>query len=119
MISFVIFESTPANPIIRLAIFKQQTALISYIGTFLHGVILWCLLYYLPLYYECVKGYSPIISGVAAFPETFTVAPASIIIGVLVSKWGKKLLPLTFNLTLALLAPVSEGPIHFHLRSSL
>ncbi|TVY52715.1 Efflux pump FUS6 [Lachnellula cervina] len=87
---FVLYEAkVPADPIIRIAIFKQRTALVSYLGTFLHGVILWCLLYYMPLYYECVKGYSPTIAGVAAFPETFTVAPASIVVGVLVSKWGR------------------------------
>ncbi|TVY46196.1 Efflux pump [Lachnellula occidentalis] len=87
---FVLYEAkVPVDPIIRVAIFRRRTALISYLGTFLHGVILWCLLYYLPLYYECVKGYSPTISGVAAFPETFTVAPASIVVGVLASMWGR------------------------------
>jgi MFS family permease len=89
LISFVFYEAkVPPNPIIRLMIFKQRIALVSYLGTFIHGIILWCLLYYLPLYCACIKGYSPIISGVAAFPETFTVAPASIVVGVLVSKWG-------------------------------
>ncbi|TVY37590.1 Efflux pump [Lachnellula subtilissima] len=88
--AFVVYEAkVPVDPITRIAIFKQRTALISYLGTFLHGVILWCLLYYMPLYYECVKGYSPTISGVAAFPETFTVAPASVVVGVLVSRWGR------------------------------
>lgn len=87
--SFVLYEATvPPDPIIRLAIFNQRTALASYVGTFIHGIILWCLLYYLPLYYECVQGYSAIISGAAAFPETFTVSPASIVVGVLVSQWG-------------------------------
>lgn len=47
------------------------------------------MLYYLPLYYEAVKGYSPIITGVALFPETFTVAPASVIVGVTVSITGR------------------------------
>ncbi|TVY82438.1 Efflux pump FUS6 [Lachnellula suecica] len=90
LFGFVLYEAkVPADPIIRLSIFKQRTALVSYLGTFIHGILLWCLLYYLPLYYECVLGYSPIVSGVAAFPETFTVAPASIIVGILVSKWGR------------------------------
>lgn len=50
---------------------------------------LWCLLYYLPLYYEAIKGLSPIMTGVALFPETFTVAPASIAVGILVSVTGR------------------------------
>ncbi|KAI4137691.1 MAG: hypothetical protein L6R39_007150 [Caloplaca ligustica] len=90
LVAFVVYEGTvPREPIVRLAIFKQRTALVSYIGTFIHGIVLWSLLYYLPLYYECVKGYSPVISGVAAFPETFTVAPMSIIVGIMVSKLGR------------------------------
>lgn len=52
-------------------------------------MILWCLLYYAPLYYEAVKGYSPILAGVALFPETFTVAPASVVTGVTIAITGK------------------------------
>ena len=52
-------------------------------------MILWCLLYYEPLYYEGVKGYSAIVTGIALFPETFTVAPASVITGIIVSITGR------------------------------
>ena len=63
--------------------------MVSYFGTFIHGVVLWCLLYYLPLYYEGVKDYTPTIVGVSVFPETFTVAPASIIVGIAISITGR------------------------------
>lgn len=90
LVAFVVYEAiVPNEPVIRLAIFKQRTALACYFGTFLHGLLLWSLLYYLPLYYECVKDYNPVISGVAAFPETFTVAPASIVVGLLISATGR------------------------------
>jgi len=36
-----------------------------------------------------VKGFSPILTGVALFPETFTVAPASIVVGILVAVTGR------------------------------
>jgi MFS family permease len=55
----------------------------------IHGLILWCLLYYMPLYYEAVKGYSPIISGVALFPDTFTVAPLAVVTGILITVTGR------------------------------
>lgn len=45
-------------------------------------------LYYLPLYFEAVKGYSPVISGLAVFPQTLTVAPSALIIGILISVYG-------------------------------
>lgn len=52
-------------------------------------MILWGLLYYEPLYYEAVKGYSPILTGVALFPATFTVAPAAMITGIFIASSGK------------------------------
>lgn len=46
------------------------------------------MLYYLPLYFETAKQLTPIEAGVALFPQTFTVAPASLAVGVLVSNIG-------------------------------
>ncbi|KAI4246912.1 MAG: hypothetical protein L6R42_009760, partial [Xanthoria sp. 1 TBL-2021] len=90
LITFITYEEIVATePLIRLVIFKNRTAAVSYIATVLHGMILWSILYYLPLYYEAVKGFSPIISGVALFPETFTVAPASVVVGILITVTGR------------------------------
>ena len=87
---FVLYETYLAKtPLIPLRIFSNRTAVVNYIGTLVHGIVLWCLLYYLPLYYEAVKGYNLIVVGVAVFPETFTVAPASILVGVAVSMTGR------------------------------
>ncbi|KAL8357238.1 hypothetical protein RB598_002193 [Gaeumannomyces tritici] len=77
------------QPLVRLRIFGRRTAAVCYFGTFVHGVVLWCMLYYMPLYYECVKGYTPAMAGVAIFPQTFTVAPTSILVGILVSRFGR------------------------------
>ena len=43
----------------------------------------------LPLYYEAVKGYTPIIAGVAILPESSFVAPMSIIVGIVCAKTGR------------------------------
>ena len=61
----------------------------NYTGTVIHGMILWCLRYYEPLYYEAVRGYTPIIAGISIFPETFTVAPVSVVTGILVTITGR------------------------------
>jgi MFS family permease len=61
------------SPLIRLSVFSNRTTAIGHGGTFIHGILLWMILYYLPLYYEGVLGYSPLHAGIAAFPETFTV----------------------------------------------
>jgi MFS family permease len=62
---------------------------VTYFGTVVHGIILWSLLYYLPLYYQAVKGMSPIMTGVAVFPQTFTVAPAATVAGAVIAITGR------------------------------
>ncbi|KAK2745895.1 hypothetical protein FQN57_003508 [Myotisia sp. PD_48] len=90
IIGTMLYETYYAvEPIIPVTVFATRTAIVSYIGTLLHGLVLWCCLYYLPLYFETVKEYSPILSGVALFPYTFTVAPSAIVVGVLVTITGR------------------------------
>lgn len=82
-------EYVATNPIIRTSIFKNRNAAAAYIGVVIHGMVVVGSLYYLPLYYEAVQGLSPILSGVALFPETFTVAPGAFIVGTLISRTGR------------------------------
>lgn len=78
LVAFVVHQEYIApEPLIRTSVFKNPTAAISYVSSVVHGIILWSILYYLPLYYEAVKGMTPILSGIALFPQTFTVAPAA------------------------------------------
>jgi Fungal trichothecene efflux pump (TRI12) len=51
------------EPMMPPTIFANWSLRITYFTTVIHGMILWSLLYYIPLYYEAVKGYSPIITG--------------------------------------------------------
>ena len=62
------------QPIICFEIFGNWTLRLVYLSTLVHGMILWSLLYFLPLYYEGVKGYTPIIAGVSVLPETLLIA---------------------------------------------
>ncbi|TQB69485.1 hypothetical protein MPDQ_001802 [Monascus purpureus] len=89
VIGFGLYERFVApEPVVRLTVFSNRTANIAFFTTTAHGIILWCLLYYQPLYYEAVKGYKPIISGVALFPSTFTVAPFAMATGFLITLTG-------------------------------
>jgi MFS family permease len=89
LVVFSLYEyRVAADPIIPPSIFRNRTAIVSFIGCFLQGLILWCVVYFLPLYYEGVKGYSPILSGIALFPETFTVAPSAFISGITITITG-------------------------------
>jgi hypothetical protein len=78
-----------AQPIVPLVVFQNRTTVVSYFGTIITGLVLWCILYYMPLYFEAVKGYDNIIAGVALFPQTFTVAPAGALAGALLTKTGR------------------------------
>lgn len=93
LVAFVAYEEwlerRGLEPTIRMSVLKSRTAAITYFMAFVHGIILWSILYYLPLYYEAVKGYTPIVAGIALFPQTFTVAPASIVAGVVISITGR------------------------------
>ncbi|KAF7586628.1 hypothetical protein BBP40_008550 [Aspergillus hancockii] len=91
LLSYVLYERSidSTRQLIPLMIFQTRTAAVSYFGTAVHGFLLWGGLYYLPLYFQAVKGYTPILSGVALFPDTFTVAPIAIVVGVLITKTGR------------------------------
>lgn len=90
LVTFMLYSRfIPTDPLIRGSIFGSSTAIIGYFGTFTHGVILWACLYYLPLYYQLAKDLSPVSSGMALFPFTFTVAPAAIVVGLVIAKTGK------------------------------
>lgn len=90
IIAFVLHQEFVAqNPLIRTSVFKNMSAAILFSATIGHGIILWAILYYMLLYYQAVKGMSPIITGVAMFPWTFTVAPASVATGIAIAVTGR------------------------------
>ena len=90
LIGFTIYSvNISTEPLIRRTLFNSPTAIIAYIGTLAQGLIVWSLLYYMPLYFEVAKNYSPITSGVAIFPFTFTVAPAAVVVGLIITRTGR------------------------------
>ncbi|KAL2864366.1 major facilitator superfamily domain-containing protein [Aspergillus lucknowensis] len=76
-------------PMIPHSVFKNRSAAVAFVTSSLQGLILWGALYYLPLYYQAVHEFGAILTGVALFPQTFTVAPSAIICGVIVTITGR------------------------------
>lgn len=90
LVAFVLHQDLVAkNPLIRTSVFKSMSAAILFSSTIAHGIILWAILYYMPLYYQAVKGMGPILTGIAMFPWTFTVAPASVAAGIAITVTGR------------------------------
>lgn len=72
-------EYVATNPLIRTSVFKNLSASIILFQTIIYGIILGAVFLYLPLYFEAVKGMSPVMAGVAIFPWTLTVAPCAMV----------------------------------------
>jgi hypothetical protein len=76
------------RPMFRSSLFSRATTVVSYFGGFIHGILLWILLYYLCIYYQIVRELDPIMTGVAALPATVAVAPAAVLTGIVINKSG-------------------------------
>jgi hypothetical protein len=87
---FVLYDVRVATaPLIPFRIFASRTAAVGYYQITINGMAMWAVVYYLPLYFEGIKGYSPLITGVALFPDTLLVAPVAAITGGMIEKFGK------------------------------
>lgn len=90
LIFFCIYEALLAKkPIIPTRLFRNPSTTIAYFCTFLHGMILWSIVYYAPFYFMSVQGYTSMMAGVAALPETLTIVPMAMIVGIIAAKTGK------------------------------
>ncbi|KAH9225158.1 hypothetical protein K456DRAFT_1852812 [Colletotrichum gloeosporioides 23] len=82
----MIYESRFAtSPFLRRRLFQTASSTATYICGAIQGLVMYGQLYYVPLYFMDVKGFTPIQTGVALFPVMFTLVPASIITGRLVT----------------------------------
>ncbi len=86
---FLLAERRAVEPVIPLPLFANRVfAAASAIG-FVVGFAMFGALTFLPLFFQDVKGISPIESGVRLFPLMGGLLVASIGSGLLVSKWGR------------------------------
>ncbi|KAI2783860.1 putative MFS transporter [Daldinia loculata] len=84
MLFFVYWEFCFAiGPIVDRRIFATWTAISAYIQTMLHGLILYAAIYFLTLFYQAVKLYSPVTSAIALLPETIGLSLSSVAVGAL------------------------------------
>ncbi|KAL2823453.1 major facilitator superfamily domain-containing protein [Aspergillus cavernicola] len=89
LVLFTLYTTNASTPMIPHSIFQNRSTTVAFVTSSLQGLILWGALYYLPLYYQAVHEFGPILTGVALFPQTFTVAPSAILCGVIVTITGR------------------------------
>ncbi|KAK5172345.1 uncharacterized protein LTR77_003984 [Saxophila tyrrhenica] len=85
-------------PIMPMGIFGGRSRLATLGVVFFHGYTFISASYYLPLYFQAIRGASPIMSGVYLLPTAISLAIASIGTGVFIKKTGRFLPPIYFGM---------------------
>ncbi|KAK2029762.1 major facilitator superfamily transporter [Colletotrichum zoysiae] len=92
---FVFWEARFAsNPVIPFRIFKKASNIASFIVACLHAFIFISYDYFLPLYYQVVLGFKPIISGLTLFPLLIPLTVTTVLGGLFIRKTGKYIIPI-------------------------
>ncbi|RYP57163.1 hypothetical protein DL770_010741 [Monosporascus sp. CRB-9-2] len=88
---FVALEATRfvANPMMPLHLFANRITAAVFTLTFLHGLITMWAFYFLPVYFQGVLGVTPYRSGIMLLPTILALVPATIIGGLLLTKFGR------------------------------
>ncbi|KAF1828947.1 hypothetical protein BDW02DRAFT_574428 [Decorospora gaudefroyi] len=76
-------------PIMPPQVFSNRTTNIAFALTTMHGFITYGFQFYLPPFFQAVKGSSPTQSGLEVMPTTLVVVVLAAIGGPLLSFWGK------------------------------
>lgn len=79
---FVVEKYWSKEPTVPWMVVANLTCISGYIGTFVHGMVAFAAIYYLPVYFQAVQLASAIGSGVDFFGMAFTIAPFAMICGI-------------------------------------
>ncbi|KAK9675210.1 hypothetical protein K7432_016587, partial [Basidiobolus ranarum] len=89
LIALILVEHRFADePVIPCQLFKIRTLVFNFLVRFFYGMCWLGLVYYIPLYYQIVRGKSAITSGLEMLPMILSVSSFSITTGFMISKTG-------------------------------
>lgn len=95
VIAFIYVEKRSAEPVLPLALFRNQIFSVSSILAFFLGFMMFGSIIFLPEYQQVVRGASAVKSGLMLIPLTLGVVIASVGSGAIISKWGRyKIFPI-------------------------
>lgn len=78
-----------AEPLMPPRFFKTRTSVILAIATFLSSALLYWCIFFLPVFFQSVKLYSPRRAGVALLPISLLGIPGSVLGAVALTRWGR------------------------------
>lgn len=76
MVLFAYVERKVLEPAVPPVLLSNWTSAIGYMATCLHSICVLTVVYYLPIYFQAVKGTTAVRSGVNLFSLSFTIAPS-------------------------------------------
>ncbi|KAK2603432.1 hypothetical protein QQS21_004383 [Conoideocrella luteorostrata] len=77
------------EPLMPPRFFKHPTSIILSINTFIFSILLYWCLFFLPVFFQAVKLYSPRRSGVALLPFSLVGIPGSVLGAIALVRWGR------------------------------
>ncbi|KAK4609115.1 Efflux pump dotC [Fulvia fulva] len=86
-------------PIIPLRLFKYRNNVGALLVAFFHSYVFISAFYYLPLYFQAVKGASPILAGVYILPAVLMTGVSAAATGAFIGNTGNYLIPMYFGMT--------------------
>ncbi|WP_242087573.1 MFS transporter [Microbacterium lacticum] len=89
IIAFVVVEFFVAEPIVPMSLFANRTFTLSVIASIAVGVSMFVTSVFLAQYFQLARGATPTESGLMTIPMIIGQMGASIVIGQLVSRFGK------------------------------
>ncbi|KAI0886478.1 MFS general substrate transporter [Annulohypoxylon maeteangense] len=91
--AFHVYEATSfcKNPMVPPHLFMNRTAAAGFVLAFDAALLLYYVVWFLPIYFQGVRGDTPLQSGVHQLPFNIVLIPAAMIGGGMVTKLGKYL----------------------------
>jgi hypothetical protein len=86
---FTFYEQRAREPILKPTLFMFRTSTMAFFGSFIHGIVLWSLIFYLPLYFEAVILQQPLQAVRSMIPLILTVSPMAIV-SALIVEWSRR-----------------------------
>ncbi|WP_240665918.1 MDR family MFS transporter [Agromyces sp. LHK192] len=89
IVAFVIVEFFVPEPIVPMSLFKNRTFTLAVVASIAIGVAMFATSVFLAQYFQLARGATPTESGLMTIPMIVGQMGASILIGALISKFGK------------------------------
>jgi EmrB/QacA subfamily drug resistance transporter len=90
MLTFVLVERRNAHPLMNLKLFKIRLFTAGNMSNLLSGLAFAALAFIMSLYFQLVRGYSPVDTGIALIPVDATLVFVGPVSGWLSDKWGAR-----------------------------